>query len=138
MTGAAAPGRRTRSRRGEGELLRAQILETTERLLIATGDVDALSIRAVAEAVGVTPPAIYLHFSEKRELIFEVCAASFAELDRVMEEAAAGSPDPIESLLLRGRAAIRIPSPRFRARPSRRLMRRRRTLDRRRTLSRRI
>jgi len=41
-------------------------------------------------------------------------------------------------LLLRGRAAIRIPSPRFRARPSRRLMRRRRTLDRRRTLSRRI
>ena len=71
-----------------------------------TADEEAVSIRAVADAVGVTPPAIYLHFADKRELILEVCAASFAELDRVSEEAAAGSSDPVESLRLRGRAYV--------------------------------
>jgi len=102
----ATPPRRPRARRGEGELLRGQILAAAERLLMETGDEEAVSIRAVADAVGVTPPAIYLHFADKRELILEVCAASFAELDRVSEEAAAGSSDPVESLRLRGRAYV--------------------------------
>jgi AcrR family transcriptional regulator len=81
-------------------------LAAAERLLIETGDEQAVSIRAVADAVGVTPPAIYLHFADKRELIFEVCAASFAELDRLSEEAAARSSVPTESLRLRGRAYV--------------------------------
>jgi AcrR family transcriptional regulator len=102
----ATPPRRSRARRGEGELLRGQILAAAERLLIETGDEEAVSIRAVADAVGVTPPAIYLHFADKRELIFEVCAASFDELDRVSEEAAAKSAEPVESLRLRGRAYV--------------------------------
>jgi AcrR family transcriptional regulator len=102
----AVPAPRPRARRGEGDLLRGQILAAAERLLIATGDEEAVSIRAVADAVGVTPPAIYLHFADKRELIFEVCAASFDELDRLSEKAAALSADPVESLRLRGRAYV--------------------------------
>ena len=61
--------RRTRARRGEGERLREEILDAAERLLIETGNRDAVSIRAVAEAVGVTPPSIYLHFADKTELL---------------------------------------------------------------------
>ena len=99
--------RRSRARRGEGEKLREQILEAGERLLIKTGDEEAVTIRAVAEAVGVTPPSVYLHFADKDELLFAICERHFAQLDRVTEEAAAGSDELLESLALRGRAYIR-------------------------------
>ena len=99
--------RRARARRGEGEKLREQILDAASRLLVETGDEDAVSIRAVAEAVGVTPPSIYLHFDDKTELIFAVCERYMDELDRMSEEAALASEDPLESLLLRGKGYIR-------------------------------
>lgn len=103
----AEPPHRTRARRGEGERLRDQILEAASRLLVETGDEDAVSIRAVAEAAGVTPPSIYLHFADKTELIFAICEKYLDELDRVTTEAARGSEDPVESLTLRGRAYVR-------------------------------
>jgi AcrR family transcriptional regulator len=99
--------RRTRARRGEGEKLREQILEVAERLLVETGDEEAVTIRAVADAVGVTPPSVYLHFTDKDELLFAICERHFAQLDRVTEEAAAGSADLLEALALRGKAYIR-------------------------------
>jgi AcrR family transcriptional regulator len=99
--------RRARARRGEGEKLREEILDAASRLLVETGDEDEVSIRAVADAVGVTPPSIYLHFEDKNELIFAICERYFDELDRLTNEAAAGSDDPIESIVLRGRAYIR-------------------------------
>ena len=98
--------RRTRARRGEGERLREEILEAAERLLIETGSEDAVSIRAVAEAVGVTPPSIYLQFADKNELLFEVCEKHFDQFDRFLEAAAGESDDPLESLRLRGRAYV--------------------------------
>jgi AcrR family transcriptional regulator len=104
---AATSSRRTRARRGEGEKLRDQILEAASRLLVETGDEDAVSIRAVAEAVGVTPPSIYLHFADKTELIFAICEKYLDELDRATEAAARGSDDPVESLMLRGRGYVR-------------------------------
>jgi AcrR family transcriptional regulator len=103
----AVKGRRRRARRGQGDRLREEILEAAERLLVETGDEEAVSIRSVAEAVGVTPPSIYLHFADKNELMFAVCERQFVRLDRVLEEAAAGSDDPLESLRLRGRAYVR-------------------------------
>ena len=99
--------RRTRARRGEGERLREQILEAATRLLVETGDEDAVSIRAVADAVGVTPPSIYLHFADKNELIFAICERYFDRLGQATMEAGAGSEDPIERVVLQGRAYIR-------------------------------
>jgi len=64
-------------------------------------------MRAVADATGVSPAAIYRHFTDRSELIFEVCERRFRELDHVVEEAAATSGDPLESLRLRGRAYVR-------------------------------
>jgi AcrR family transcriptional regulator len=106
VTDTRAP-RRTRARRGEGERLRGQILEAAERLLVEAGDEQAVTIRDVAEAVGVTPPSVYLHFADKDELLFAISERNFAELDRVTEEAAAGSNDLLQSLALRGRAYVR-------------------------------
>jgi AcrR family transcriptional regulator len=98
--------RRSRARRGEGERLRAEILEAAERLLVETGDESALSIRAIADAVGVTPPSIYLHFADRNDLIFAVCEEQFSHLDAAMEEAVKGIDDPWERVARRGRAYI--------------------------------
>lgn len=105
MTSSAAD-RRPRARKGEGDRLRGEILQAAERLLIKTGDQDAVSVRAIARAVGVTPPSIYLHFADKSELIFAVCAAHFSALDEAIETAAAGADDPLDELRLRGRAYV--------------------------------
>jgi AcrR family transcriptional regulator len=66
-----------------------------------------VSVRAIADAVGVTPPSIYLHFDDKDALIYAVCEMQFAKLDRVIDEAVAGVDDPVECLRRRGRAYIR-------------------------------
>src|ERR687888_1511242 len=106
MAPPAEAQRRRRAPRGQGERLRAEILAAAEHLLVETGDEEAVSIRAVADSVGVTPPSIYLHFADKNELMFAVCERQFERLDRVTEEAAAQSNDPLESLRLRGRAYV--------------------------------
>ena len=101
------PIRRERARRGEGERLREEILSAASQLLMKTGDREAVSIRSVADAVGVTPPSIYLHFADKADLIHAVCELHFRVLDELVEEAVAGSRDPMEQLRLRGRAYVR-------------------------------
>ena len=100
------PARR-RARKGDGDLLREEILEATERLLVETGSEEAVSIRAVARATGVTPPSIYRHFEDKTHLMFEVCARQFEVLDEVLQQAVAGIEDPVEAMAARGRAYVR-------------------------------
>jgi AcrR family transcriptional regulator len=100
------PARR-RARKGDGDLLREEILEATDRLLVETGSEEAVSIRAVAKATGVTPPSIYRHFPDKTHLMFEVCARQFEVLDGVLQEAVAGIDDPVEAMAARGRAYVR-------------------------------
>lgn len=107
VTRAPAGKTRPRSRRGEGQTLREDLLAATERLMIETGGADAVSIRAIADAVGVTPPSIYLHFPDKDSLILAVCERHFDAFDSVIEEAGRAADDPVESLRRRGRAYVR-------------------------------
>jgi AcrR family transcriptional regulator len=100
-------GRRPRARKGEGAALRDEILGATERLLLETGSAEAVSIRAVADRVGVTPPSIYRHFADKNDLIFEVCAGHFAALDEVLATAREAVDDPVDRLRSMGLAYIR-------------------------------
>ena len=98
---------RTRARRGEGELLRGEILDAAERLLIETGNEDSVSIRAISEAVGVTPPSIYLHFPDKEALLFAVCDRQFAIFQAALNAAARSSDDPVEALERRAEAYVK-------------------------------
>lgn len=98
--------RRTRARRGQGERLRQEILEAAERLLIETGDEAAVSIRAVAKAVGVTSPSIYLHFADKTDLLFQVCQVHWARFEDALRRATEGVENPIERLRACGRAYV--------------------------------
>ena len=107
MTTTTSSPRRARARRGDGELLRAEIMAATGRLLAEVGDEDRVSIRMIADAVGVTPPSIYLHFPDKAALIDAVCEERFAEFDAALEAGAAGIADPLEALRARGHAYVR-------------------------------
>ncbi|SON61188.1 Tetracycline repressor protein class D [Mycobacterium simulans] len=80
--------RRPRAPRGSGDLLRHEILDAATELLLETGQARAVSIRSVAQRVGVTPPSIYLHFEDKDALLDAVCARYLARLDQAMEQAA--------------------------------------------------
>ena len=103
--GAAAA--RTRYRRGEGARLREDILEAASRLFFEQGGAEGMTMRAVAAAAGVSPPAVYLHFADKDELIFAVCQGIFIRLDEALETAADGIDDPIEGMKARARAYVR-------------------------------
>jgi AcrR family transcriptional regulator len=104
---ASAVGRRRRARRGDGELLHAEILAAGRELLAETGSETAVSIRAVADRVGVTPPSIYLHFPDKEALLEAVCMEVFTKLDEAMEAAAQQAEGPFEALRERGLAYVR-------------------------------
>jgi len=97
---------RQRARRGEGDRLRGEILAAAEQLLIETADESAVSIRAIADRVGVTPPSIYRHFADKETLLRAVCREVFVRLDDTLEKAAAGATDAFDELLRKGRAYI--------------------------------
>lgn len=90
--------RRVRAKRGDGERLRFEILDAVDTLLARGMKDDTVSIRAVAEMVGCTPPAIYLHFFDKQELLFEVCARRFAQLNAHIDRATAAVEDPLAAL----------------------------------------
>ena len=106
-TPSAPAPHRSRARRGQGELLHDEILDAAEALLVTTGDEDSVSIRAIAQAVGVTPPSIYLHFPDKETLLFAVCARQFDRFDEVMAAAAVPATDPVDELRRRGEAYVR-------------------------------
>jgi AcrR family transcriptional regulator len=98
---------RTRNRRGQGDLLRADILAAAGRLLAERGDENAVSIRMVADAAGVTPPSIYLHFPDKDALIEAVCEERFKAFDDALEASAATASGPLDEMRARGRAYVR-------------------------------
>ena len=61
----------------------------------------------ICDAVGVTPPSLYMHFPDKDALIFAVCERQFALLERMIAEATAEVADPLDRLELMGRTYLR-------------------------------
>lgn len=97
--------KRVRARRGEGALLREELLRAAEELLEESGTEEALTIRAVAARAGVSTPSVYLHFADKEELLAAVCMRVWDELGRLFAECR--DPDPFQRLGRCGRAYIR-------------------------------
>jgi AcrR family transcriptional regulator len=97
---------RRRAPRGRGAELRGEILAAAMDLLTDTGDESAVSVRAVAQRVGVSVPSIYLHFADKRALIDAVCAEVFEALHQRLRAAAEDAPDPFSALRAQGNAYV--------------------------------
>lgn len=107
--GSATPGpaaRRVRARRGEGDRLRTEIIDAAERLLVETADAEAVSIRAIGLAVGVTAPSIYRHFPDKDALIVAVCERCFETMHEYEARECEGIEDPLALMHAMGRAYV--------------------------------
>ncbi len=99
---------RARAKRGEGERTAEAILDAADALLIGSGSEDAVAIRGVAQAVGLTPAAIYRHFPDKETLLFAVCARHFDSItEDVALPALESTDDPIEALRRLAEAYVR-------------------------------
>ena len=106
MTRPSKTPRRRRAQRGSGVQLRAEIIAATKQLLAAGGTADTITIRTVADTVGVTSPSIYLHFADKQQLLDAVVADVFGELDDAMVKAAADETTPLGKLRAYGHAYV--------------------------------
>jgi AcrR family transcriptional regulator len=107
LTPVRSSDRRRRAPRGSGDQLREEILDATTELVLKTGHAKAVSIRAVAERVRVTPPSIYLHFTDKDALLDAVCARYFEKLDEEMQRAAVQETTALGTMRALGQAYVR-------------------------------
>ena len=97
---------RKRAPRGRGAELRGEVLQAAMDLLTETGDETAVSVRAVAQRVGVSAPSIYLHFADKQALLDAVCTEVFEALHQRLRAAAEDAPDPFSALRAQGIAYV--------------------------------
>ncbi|HEY7727242.1 MAG TPA: TetR/AcrR family transcriptional regulator [Candidatus Eisenbacteria bacterium] len=91
-------------RRREREETRERILRAAREMFSARG-YDAVTMRAIADAIEYTPTAIYHHFANKQALVTELCHADFDSLARHFVKAAS-MPDPVERIRAVGEAYL--------------------------------
>lgn len=84
--------RSQRKPKGEGHARRAEILTAAERIFVEHG-YEGATIRKIADEVGLSSTALYMHFAEKSEILHEICRQAFAAL---MEANAAILAEPGE------------------------------------------
>jgi len=76
--------RSPRKPKGQGAERREEILDAALKLFSAR-DVHGVSTRQIAEAAGISQPALYAYFATKDDLIAELCVRAFATLRARME-----------------------------------------------------
>src|SRR5512142_1310913 len=68
--------------------LREQILETAKTLFVHKG-YHGLSMREIAEALGVSKAALYYHFQDKQELFLAIIQAYLDQMSAALDRIAA-------------------------------------------------
>ncbi|MEV7129144.1 TetR/AcrR family transcriptional regulator [Streptomyces sp. NPDC093260] len=100
----AAP--RRRNPRGQGQVLKAELVEAAARLLATLERPETLTLRQVAREVGVAPASIYGHFPDLGALVQHVLRLRYDELAAVMRTAADGTEGPLADLVARCAAYV--------------------------------
>ncbi|WP_029476116.1 TetR family transcriptional regulator [Deinococcus frigens] len=90
---------------------RVRIGQEAARLFVASG-YHGVSMREVAEAVGVTKPALYHHYADKESLFLAMLDGALAGLARLIEHASAQSGLPAQLDTLVGELADSAPAQR--------------------------
>ncbi|MGH7026257.1 TetR/AcrR family transcriptional regulator [Brevundimonas sp.] len=80
MSGVLIPAPRSaRKPKGEGHVRRAEILTAAERIFVEHG-YEGATIRKIADEVGLSSTALYMHFADKSEMLHEICRGAFEAL----------------------------------------------------------
>lgn len=106
-TGTTQRSARRPNRRGEGGLLREELIEAASAMIADPGHSQPISLSAVARKVGVAATSVYLHFADIEQLKVAVAERGFARLNEYRDAASQGITDPVEALLARCRAYCR-------------------------------
>lgn len=93
------PARSARKAKGDGHLRRAEILDAAERIFVADG-YEGATIRKIADDVGVSSTALYMHFRDKDEILHEICLSAMQALLEQNSEIAARPADAVTRLRL--------------------------------------
>ena len=95
MTAVGTSTRKTaRKAKGDGHLRRAEILEAAERIFLVEG-YEGATIRKIADEVGVSSTALYMHFPDKACILFEIVRTTFENLVTQNDEIAVKPVDPV-------------------------------------------
>lgn len=101
MDGTSVPGAarpRRPNARGQGELLRADIVSTAQRMLDELADDEALSLRAVARALSISPTSVYLYFPDRDALVLAAMQRCHEDIVGAFDEAGAAQSGPAAAL----------------------------------------
>jgi len=74
-----------------------EIVAAARRILEQSGP-EGLSMRAIADELGIRAPSLYKHVADKETLEVALISEALAEIADAFERAAAGSDDPLASL----------------------------------------
>jgi AcrR family transcriptional regulator len=91
---ATKPAKSTRKAKGDGHLRRGEILKAAERIFMRDGYQGA-TIRKIADEVGVSSTALYMHFRDKDEMLLEIVEGVITTLSNANAEIAARSLDAL-------------------------------------------
>lgn len=86
--------------------LRTALIEAGLRLL-SDRDLEGLSLREVARAVGVSAPSVYRHFPDKQALMTALAMEGLAQLSAAQHEAVKDAGSDEEVFAVAGRAYVR-------------------------------
>ena len=82
------PGRRPAQPAWRRRTLRGEILSAAAQILDATGDENAVTLRAVARAAGISAPSIYAHFPNRQAILLALVQDAFNDLTDHLRAAA--------------------------------------------------
>jgi AcrR family transcriptional regulator len=105
-TSTKPPARRKVGRPGDGEDVRAGILAAALRQLQATGSPDRVTVAAIVDEAGCTPPSLYHYWPRREVLLREASARGWTSFRDSQTGAVADQQDPVERLRLRGGAYL--------------------------------
>jgi AcrR family transcriptional regulator len=107
--GTAAPTAAPRPRypRGQGDRLRQDLLDAAADLMAMHGDIDAISLRAVARQAGVSATAVYRHFDNHLDLLSESVEDCWQQFGELLVTAMASSTDPFIAFRAAGESYVR-------------------------------
>jgi AcrR family transcriptional regulator len=91
--------RSARKPKGDGHLRRAEILAAAERIFVAQG-YEGATIRKIADEVGVSSTALYMHFPDKGCILLEISKTTITQLLTRNAEIAAKPMDPVNRVSL--------------------------------------
>ncbi|MBS0359888.1 MAG: TetR/AcrR family transcriptional regulator [Proteobacteria bacterium] len=85
-----------------------EALVAAAQAAVETSGPEALSLRDLAQSLGVSTAAPYRHFPDRRALLDEVAARGFADLDAAYRAARAGAPNPRAAMRETARAYLNL------------------------------